>query len=536
MSIPRRSRTGALLRAIILPACLSVTTAWAQQNDVPLNRDIYYDIDRNSTDSTSWMHTGLRPLIQSRTDLRNVMGFRPDSSRHYYFITAKLTREHLVQVQKGDFRLTIDPVFRFEMGRDLVETSVANTNQASNNFNARGFWITADLGKRLSFQTGFYENQAILPLYLYVNAQATGVIPGQGRVKKFGARGFDFAWAHGNVSWAMRPWLNVQFGNGRHFVGNGYRSMLLSDNTFPYPYLKLSALTNNKRLQYTVINAKFQHVTDPVDRLGTGNSSESLFYWKRASFKHVSVNLGPAQLGLFEATIWRNIDSTGVRPFDAMELNPVIGANTIANGFGGRNKSLVGIDARVRLPHKCFAYGQFAVDDPARQRTAWQVGAQLFDVLRKDLHLLIEYNVASPFTYASSYSRGSYSHFNQPLAHPLGAGFAETNLIIDYGIKERFWLRAHGSWAQYEADTSTSRVSGTNIFDTREEQGADSLSVTTTRGWLDLSFSYRMNPSQNTSLSVGMITRDVNPAQDIRNSHYFYICFRTGLFNRYYDL
>ncbi len=509
--------------------------AGAQQNDVPLNRDIYYDIDRNGACRTSTMHTGLRPIIESRADLENVMGFRVDSMRHYYYLTTKLFAEHLIEVEKEGFKLSIDPVFRFEAGRDLVETTVPNANRSTNNFNSRGFWIKADLGKDVSFQTGFYENQAILPLYLYHYTQSSGVIPGQGRVKAFGRRGFDFAWAHGAISWSPRRWLNAQIGTGRHFVGNGYRSMLLSDNTFPYPFLKFSAITPDQRLQYTTINAKFQSVSDPSDRLPTGESAESLFYWRRASFKHVSVNLGPAQLGLFEATLWHNIDSSGVKPFNSLELNPLIGLNTVLIGFGGANKQLIGLDAKVRFTDKFFAYGQFALDDPAEQRYAWQAGFQWFDVLRRDLHVLLEYNSATPFAYSSNYWRGSYSHYNQPLAGPLGAGYNEAVAIVDYGIDQKWWFRAQAGYATFMADTSAVTVSGSNIFDTRDKTGPDSLAVERNRAWLDLSFAWRFNANQNTSLSVGYIARDLDPAPDQLNSHYFYVCLRTSLFNRYYD-
>jgi hypothetical protein len=311
----------------------------------------------------------------------------------------------------------------------------------------------------------------------------------------------------------------------------------LSDNTFPYPYLKLSAITTDQRFQYTTINAKFQLASEPGDRLNTGQSSEALFFWKRASFKHLSMNLGPAQVGLFEATVWRNIDNTGVRPFNAMELNPVIGVNTLVNGFSGKeHKQLLGLDAKFRFSDKLFAYGQFALDDPSRQRYAWQAGFQWFDLLRRDFHLLLEYNSATPFAYTSPNPRGSYGHYNQPLAHPLGAGFNEANVIMDYGIKERFWLRAQASMATFVVDTSVVSVSGTNIFDFREATGSDSLSVERTRLWLDLSFAWRINQNQNTSLSVGMSVRDINNAPDLQNSHYLYITLRTGLFNRYYDL
>ena len=481
-------------------------SALAQQNDVPLNRDIYYDIDRNGACRTSTMHTGLRPIIESRADLENVMGFRPDKGRHYYMLTKKLFAEHLINVKHGGFKLSIDPVFRWEMGKDV------------------------------SFQTTFYENQAVLPLYLYQYAQRTGVVPGQGRIKAFNQRGLDFAWAQGNVSWSPRRWVNLQFGNGRHFVGNGYRSVLMGDNSFPYPYLKLSMITPDQRFQYTWINARFQSVNEPADRLPTGESAESLFWWRRAGFKHLSVNLGPVQLGLFEATLWRTIDSAGVRPFNAWQANPVPVVNTLVNGFDGEHEQLIGLDAKYRITDKFFVYGQFALDDPSRQRYAWQAGFQWFDILTPDLHLLAEYNSATPFAYTSTYARGSYSQYNEPLASPLGAGYNEAVAIIDYGIKQKWWFRAQGSLAMFTADTSAATVSGGDIFDTRGAMGPDSLAVRRTRTWLDLSFAWRFNHKQNTSLSIGLSTRDVNPAPDAQNSHYIYICLRTGLFNRYYDL
>jgi hypothetical protein len=58
----------------------------------------------------------------------------------------------------------------------------------------------------------------------------------------------------------------------------------------------------------------------------------------RGRFNHLSVNLGRVQVGLFESTIFEDIDSTGVKPFDALELNPMIGVNTLvrADSMGWR--------------------------------------------------------------------------------------------------------------------------------------------------------------------------------------------------------
>lgn len=515
-------------------ACLPPLFGLAQQNDLPLNRDIYYDIDRNGAKRGSTMHTGLRPVLESRAELDNVMGHRPDSTHYYYWITEHLFKEHLFAVKEGGFHLTIDPAFQFEVGREFREgTEFARERNMSHN--GRGFWITGDLGPTVSFQTAFYENQATLTGYLYQYAQATGVVPGQGRIKDFNQRGLDFAWAMGNVSWTPKHWLNVQLGQGRHFVGNGYRSVLLSDNTFCYPYVKLSAITTDKRFQYTTIHAKLQLVGQ-ADRLPTGDAGESLFYWKHATFQHLSMNVGPAQLGLFEATLWNNIDSTGVRPFDPLQLNPVIGLNTVVNGFKGRNTQLLGLDAKVRVADKVLVYGQFALDDPDRGRYAYQAGLQWFDLLRRDLHVLLEYNSATSFAYTRADARMAYTHTGQPLAHPLGTGFSEVVGIVDYGIKQRYWLRALVSLADLTGDSTATSVNGGDIFGPDAPLGDGSGKSTPKRLYLDLSCALRLNQMTNMQLVLGWSTRDLTPAPARLNSSYLYIAFRTGLFNRYYDI
>lgn len=515
-----------------LGALLLALASWAQQNDVPLHRDIYYDIDRNGAERGSSMHTGMRPLIASRADLRNVMGFRRDSIPQYYWITEKLFKEHLIKVQEGGFRLTIDPVFQFELGHDYREGSGFSDN-AFMEHNCRGFHLAADLGPTVSFQSAFYENQAVLPGYVFHYSQAQGVVPGQGRVKALGQRGLDFAWASGNVSWTPRPWINAQVGQGRHFVGNGYRSMLLSDNTMPYPYVKFSALTGNKRFQYTAIFAKLQQVGE-ANRLPVGEAGESLFWWKRATFLHLSANLGPLQMGLFEGTLWKTLGADGMLPFNALQLNPVPGLNTAVNGFGGANTQLLGLDAKYRLTDKLFAYGQFALTDPGRNRHAWQLGMQWFDLLRKDLHVLAEYNEATPFAYTKADARMSWTHANQPLASPIGTGYTELVVRADYGIRQRFWFQGELSLVQHPYGTGMTEVPGGDIFGPDRPtsvQGAQRQ-----RLYAGLNASWRMNQMTHMRITLGYSMRDVRPGTIGRDSGYLYVAWHTGLFNRYYDI
>lgn len=526
--MPNRStRISACITAIVF-----LLPAMAQQNDVPLHRDIYYGIDRNGTLHNSRMHTGMRPLIQGRAELHDVMGFRPDSGRYYYWITEKLFKESLIQVQEDGFKLAIDPIFRFELGQEYREGSEYSDNNLLQQ-NSRGFRIAADIGPTVSFQSMFMENQANPPGYLYLYSQQRAVMPGQGRIKAFNDRGVDFAWVTGNVSWTPRPWLNAQLGQGRHFVGNGYRSMLLSDNTSPYPYVKFSGLTNNKRIQYTAIFAKLHQVAQ-ADRLPTGDAGESLFWWKRATFLHLSANFGPLQLALFEGTLWKTIDDDGVLPFDAMQMNPVIGVNTAVNGFEGPNTQVLGLDAKLRLPGKAMLYGQFALSGPGRNRHAWQVGAQWFDIFRPDLHLLVEYDQATPFAYTRDDPRMSWTAINQPLASPLGTGYSELIARADLRLGRRFWFQGELSWAQQDREENMALAPGSDIFGPVEAAGNDGRE--SKRLHAGLNASYRMNQMTNMQFTVGYTTRDVQPAAKGSDSGYLYVAFHTGLFNRYYDL
>src|SRR5213078_2100497 len=50
----------------------------------------------------------------------------------------------------------------------------------------------------------------------------------------------------------------------------------------------------------------------------------------------------------------------------------------------------------------------------------------------KNLDLQLETNRVRPFTYSHYDSISNYTHYNQPLAHPLGANFQEFIGIINY--------------------------------------------------------------------------------------------------------
>ena len=75
------------------------------------------------------------------------------------------------------------------------------------------------------------------------------------------------------VSYRSDKFFSVQFGHGKHFIGDGYRSLFLSDNSFNYPYLMIQ--TDLGKIQYTNLYAEFKdinyfrtHGSDNKDQIG----------------------------------------------------------------------------------------------------------------------------------------------------------------------------------------------------------------------------------------------------------------------------
>ena len=71
------------------------------------------------------------------------------------------------------------------------------------------------------------------------------------------------------------------------------------------------------------------------------------------------------------------------------------------------------------------------------------------------LDIQLEYNTARPFTWSSFDSLNSYTHYNQPLAHPLWANFNEVAGLIRYQPLPRWLLTGRLIYAQTGENTAT---------------------------------------------------------------------------------
>ena len=518
---------------------LAISSAQAQQKNLPLNREWGLKIECSLNKLDSLQCTSLKPYIESATMKPGIGRFGTysyNSSRatsrslptygDFSWFYRKLRRDNLIVVNDttDKFLLTIDPLFNFEYGKDLADSS--------NSFykNTRGILVRGDIGKQFSFETSFLENQATFVDYIKDFNDAYKVIPGQGRWKKFKTTGYDFAMASGYVSYSPSKHFNFQAGHGKHFIGDGYRSLLLSDNAFNYPFARITSTFG--KIQYTNLYVSFMNLN--YGGVTTPPGTEPLFQKKAGNFQFLSWNVHKRiQLGFFQGLIWKSSDSTNQQCLKLAYASPVIYTAALSEGLKGTNNVILGATLKFKITNSISLYGQYMMDD--QKKTGFQVGTKYFDVLGiSNLHLQLEYNQADAYSYASTNPSQSYTHYNQPLSHPLGANFSEGIAFLNYRIGD-FFTDVKFNYAKTGADHSGLNY-GNNIF------ASDTLYIPSNKNnWertlriIDFHLGYLINPSTNLNIFAGISNRSsVSPAENSQ-TNFVYFGIRTSLNNTYYD-
>jgi hypothetical protein len=200
-------------------------------------------------------------------------------------------------------------------------------------------------------------------------------------------------------------------------------------------------------------------------------TGDSLLPRKYAAMHHLSMNVTKwLNIGLFEGVIFGRKDH-----FDFQYLNPIIFYRHIEGTVGSPDNAVAGIDFKANIAHRLQFYGQFLMDEfllkeVKNNPTSWvnkfgmQAGVKYIDAFGiNNLDIQLETNRVRPFTYSHNDTIANYTHYNQTLAHPLGANFQEFIGIIHYQPfpKWRFYGRA----IYYKQGLDSNGVNfGGNIF------------------------------------------------------------------------
>ncbi len=357
-----------------------------------------------------------------------------------------------------ELEIHADPILHFQAGYDLSESinsnNPTNSTDKSRNFytNTRGIAIRGMIDNKVGFFTSLTENQMRMPYYVQNRIESDTVIPGEGFWKNFGSNGYDFFNARGYITFNASKHIRLQFGNDRNFVGNGYRSLILSDFAAPYLFMKVE--TQIWKLKYTNI---FAQLTADYQRSGR------LFPRKYMAFHHLSMNIGKKlNVGIFESVIYGRPDDNGP---DLAYLNPIIFYRAIEQNLGSPDNATVGIDWRYMAFNKISFYGQFILDElivsNLRAGNGWwgnkfgfQGGVKYINVLGVDnLDLQVETNILRPYTYAHTSDFTNYQHYQQPLAHPMGANFHELISRIRFQVMPKLTFSSNSFYINIGRDS-----------------------------------------------------------------------------------
>ena len=295
-------------------------------------------------------------------------------------------------------------------------------------------------------------------------------MPGQGFFKSYSSElfniktGHDYLNAQGYLGFNISRHVGMQFGYGRNFIGNGYRSMLLSDFSNNYLYLKLN---------WKVWRLHFQNLfTEMAVFSQKGGPDGNLIPKKYMAAHHLSFNITPnLNVGFFETVVFSRNNH-----FELQYLNPVILYRTIEQANGSADNVLIGLDAKWNFLERFQLYGQLMLDEFVFRElflepNGWwgnkygvHLGLKYIDAFGIDhLDLQGEYNMARPYTYSHRDSSAHYSHYDQPLAHPLGANFREFIFKLRYVPIHKLVLEARLIRANFGEDIDNASW-GMNIF------------------------------------------------------------------------
>jgi hypothetical protein len=365
------------------------------------------------------------------------------------------TKANLYEVHSKDFFLSINPLIE-------VQQSVESNNSQRIFVNKRGAVLRGWIGKKIGFSAYLTENQERGPLYAQNFITRLSAVPGAGFYKDFKTTGVDYFDARGSISFNAAKYVDFQFGYDKQFIGNGYRSLFLSDFSNAALFLKIN--TRIWKINYQNLFMELQSAFVP--------GGDKLLPKKYAAMHHLDVAVTKwLNVGLFEGVIFGRQNR-----FDFSYLVPVIFYRSIEQQNGSFDNSVAGIDFKANVKKRVQLYGQLLLDEfllseIRSNRGFWgnkwavQLGAKYIDAFGiRNLDLQAEANRARPFTYSHRDSVANYTHYNQPLAHPLGANFQELIGIARYQPLPRWTIIAKGIYYQQGQDTLGGSSQGGNIF------------------------------------------------------------------------
>jgi hypothetical protein len=238
---------------VLVFACFTAKAKTPKDN-IPYSNQFYQKLNKSVYDINSRSHSSIKgfyaddSLLVRRFD--GLMQMGTDSLNKRSWVRRKITEEHLFNFKGDDYEVYGDFLPDFQIGREFNESKTTWLN-------TRGFQVGGKVGKQFSFYMNGFENQGVFANYLNDFINKNQVIPSQ-MTGKLSKNTKDWSYVTALLSFTPNKHLNVALGYDKNFIGDGYRSMLLSDVAANYSFLRVRATLGN--VQYQTI---FGYMLDP---------------------------------------------------------------------------------------------------------------------------------------------------------------------------------------------------------------------------------------------------------------------------------
>ena len=446
---------GSLLRSEILQKAflLQQKTNLSEQTQKEIQYVINENIEFIESDQNNYLLINEDTLSIDKSEID--YGINKSPLLKYFYKSPA----NFFQVETENFKLLVNPILNLRYGNAKNDDNIIFQN-------TRGAELRGMIDKKVYFYTALFENQAFFNNYLLERIQKYQTIPGQGLYKSYNSsiidnlRGYDYLNAQAYVGLNVSKSIAIELGHGKNFIGDGMRSLIMSEYSHNYFYLKFR--TRIWKFDYQNLFTELSPISsaqNPNDRLLPKKYMANHYL----SFKpHKNV-----ELGLFEAIIFSREDH-----FEFQYLNPVILYRTVEQFLDSPDNVLIGLTGKWNILNKFQLYSQIVLDEfkvsEISNSTGWwgnkigfRIGAKYINAFNiESLDLEVEYNQVRPYTYShrdtlsnfGNVSTANYSHHNQPLAHPLGANFKEYIIGFSYEPLNNLFIQSRYVHARYGQD------------------------------------------------------------------------------------
>lgn len=394
--------------------------------------------------------------IQAQTRIVPVQGFEADSIEcanvgdkkfhsaiRGYASTTDFNPKYALVSQQGKSRWTLEPLAEFGVGTQ----SEYYSNYYSAILGASG---TYSFSKKLTVNISAYGGY-LSPLgTMAALADSLGRFPQVDKSSKNGDGKYALGGVEFYVSYRPAEFLRLTAGKGKKFIGDGYRSVIMSASNSGMYYFDTEVEVGNFKYLFSINGGRnFDNgvtATDATTKKVEPTTTDGWTFRTVYMINHV-FSYNPAKwlnIGGFETVMMIRRDSTGrTRMPDLHYMNPMLFFRPLEFSLGSPDNALMGAFGKITINKYLIGYAQFMLDDfnfkeikehndTWNNKYAFQLGLKGY---AGNFSYLLEYNYIRPYIYSHDRPINSYTMYGQPLANPYGANLKEAIVNVKYKMQ-----------------------------------------------------------------------------------------------------